>query len=812
MKQVLYPFIIICLFLHNNCEAQANGKLDLKISDTNKSALEGIMVQLVKAKDSTMVLYTFTEKEGTAEFANVVYGNYRIYISQVGYDNYFSIPLIIDDAHKQVSFPEIILYSKALKEVTVEGKTPVLQHYADKTVLNVEKSLLSAVGSVYDVLKGSPGVIMDQNDNISMAGKQNVMVMIDGRITPMSGTDLANLLKGMPSESVEKIEFITNPSAKYDANGTAGIINIVLKKNKAMGTDIAFNAGYGQGIYPKSNDGFSLSERTKKFNIFSSYNYAYRGSSNMINFNTDYYNGSHLTSSSYQNEYLRTPSITNMARIGTDFYASDKTTMGFIADGMISQFNVSETTNTWLYDSIGNEKSYSQTSSTTPNTTHNYSGNFNLKHSFDSTGRELLLDLDYANYGSQGYQNVVTNYYDIANVGSAPPSYLYGSLPGNLSIYSFKADYDGQLGKKGSLESGIKSSYVKTNNDITVYDGINDSYPVDTTQTNHFIYSENINAGYFTYSRTLPKADMQIGLRGEQTIAEGDQVTTGETFSHNYLQLFPNISIDDSLAKDDQIGISASRRIDRPTYNQLNPFRIYINPTFYLQGNPYLVPQNAYTLQFTNTYKQGYTLTLSYTHTTNAIETVILPFPQSPNIAEQTEENLSTFNNLTGTLTIVKQPFKWLNVLVNASGYENQYIADLSSTPINSKRFVWDLYDDNNFTITKKISAEATFYYSSGYDLGYLLLESSWWLAPGMKLSVLKGKGSIKVSAHDVFWTDLTKGTTNFTGFSQSIFVRRDTRYVGVAFSYHFGNSKGLQSLNKKGGAEDEKNRANKTA
>jgi len=812
MKYLLFLLVLMVMSMHNNASGQAGGNINLKVSDSLKKPLEGIMVQLVKAKDSSMAMYAFTETDGSAKFVNVVYDKYRIYISQVGYGSYFSSVFSIDSAHKSNSLTNIILQLQSLKEVEVVGKTPVLQHYADKTVLNVEQSLLSAVGSVYDVLKGSPGVIIDQNDNISMAGKQNVMVMIDGRITSMSGSDLANLLKGMPAESVEKIEFITNPSAKYDANGTAGIINIVLKKNKAMGTDVSVNVGYGQGIYPKSNDGISFSQRTKKFNIFSSYNYAYRGSSNLINFNTDYYNGPNLTSSSYQNEYIKTPSTTNMARLGADFYASDKTTIGFIADGMISQFNVSETTDTWLYDSLHNEKSYSETSSTTPNTTHNYSGNLNLKHRFDSAGRELLFNLDYANYSSQGYQNVITNYYNIGNVGSLPPTYLYGSLPGNLDIYSFKADYDGQLGKKGSLESGIKSSYVTTNNNITVYDGTSDTYPVDTTQTNHFIYSENINAAYFTYSRTLPKADMQIGLRAEQTIATGDQVTTGETFSHNYVQLFPNISVDDSLAKDDQIGLSASRRIDRPTYDQLNPFRIYINPAFYLQGNPYLIPQNAYTLQFTNTYKEAYTITLSYTHTMNAIETVIQPFPQSPNIAEQTEENLSTFNNFTGTLTVVKQPCKWLNVLVNLSGYENQYVANLSSTPINSTRFVWDLYYDNNFTISKKLSAEATFYYSSGYDLGYLLIQSSWWVAPGMKLSVLNGKGSIKISAHDIFWTDLTKGTTNFTGFSQNIFVRRDTRYIGVAFSYHFGGAKGSQSLNKKGGAEEEKNRANKTS
>jgi len=759
-----------------------------------------------------MTQYAFTGQDGAAEFTNVKNNKYRLYISQVGYTNYFSPVFAIDSLHEQVDVPLISLYAQSLKEVVVEGKTPMIQHYADKTVVNVDQSPLNAVGSIYDVIKRSPGIIIDPNENIIIHGKQNVMVMIDGRILPMSGNDLANYLKSIPSESVDKIEFITSPSAKYDANGTAGIINIVLKRNKAIGSNVALHAGYSQGIYPKSNDGFSISERTKDFNIFGSYNYSYRGTTNMISLKSNYYNNGQLEDASQQYETLKVPFITNMARIGTDFFASKSTTIGFIADGGITNVNSSEATTSYNYDSANHPTGYSNTNSTTPNKIYNYSGNLNLKHTFDSTGREVLINLDYADYNNKGYQHILTNYYNTDNTVAAAPSNLYGYLPGNLNIYSFKVDYDGELGKKGKLEAGVKSSYVTTNNSVMVYDGTTSAAPLDTTQSNHFIYSENINAAYVSYNRILRKADFEVGLRAEQTIANGNQVTTNQQFAHNFLQLFPTISMDDSIAKDHDLGIVATRRINRPTYDQLNPFRLYVNPTFYLQGNPYLIPQNAYSIQISDTYKEKYTLAFSYTHTINAITTVIFPLPGSNNIAEQTNENLNRFDTYMANFSAENPIGKWLNVIVGADAFVNHYIANLSSSPLNSQRFVWDINDNNTITLTKNLSLEIDGFYYSGYDLGYLYLQGTFTMGAGIKMDVLNHKGTIKINANDIFWNDVTQGTTTFANFNQTIFVRRDTRFVGISFTYNFGNSQASRSLHSKGGAEEEKDRASKAS
>lgn len=800
--------LIAALVIAQAAIAQTGGSVELKVADEQQKPQEGVFAQLVKAKDSTMAQYAITDKTGVIDFTNVPNGKYLVYISQTGFENYYTSIFEVDSLHKKVQLPDAALKSKSLAEVTVIAKTPLIQHYADKTVVNVQESILAAAGSVFDVLQRSPGVSIDQNDNISMQGKSNVMVMIDGRITPMSAGDLANMLRSMPAESVDKIEFITNPGAKYDANGSAGIINIVLKKDKRMGTNTTVYAGYSQGIYPRTNDGFSFNDRTKKFNLFASYNYSYRGGTNQIVMHSNFYNGNNYQDGTLQNEELKAVSVSNTARVGVDFLATDKTTIGFIADGSTSTFNTSTATTTNVYDSVNELTSYNKTTSYSPSTVYNYAGNFNFKHKFDSVGREILVNLDYANYRTVGNQSITTNYYNTDNSVFGNPTQLYGNTPGMLDIYSAKADYDGQLGKNGSLQAGFKSSYVRTDNSVNYYDGPNSSSPVDTTQTNHFIYSENINAGYLTYGRNIRKATVQVGVRAEQTIANGDQVTTGQTFNRNYVQLFPNISINDSLNANNQLGISATRRIDRPTYQQLNPFSLYINPTFYLQGNPYLVPQSAYNFQLSDTYKNNYTLTFTYTHTTDPIQTVIVPIAGREGIIQQTEDNLGSSDNYGLNLMVSTPITPWFTTTTYIEGYFNHFVADISSSPLNATKLLFDCNTDNVFNLSKKMTLDINGYYSSGYDLGYLLIRPQGSLSFGVQDRVMNNRATIKLNVSDILWTEITNGVTSYTGYNEWIYVKRDTRTVGVSFTYHFGGNSSSQSLRSKGGAEEEKQRA----
>ncbi|HXB10388.1 MAG TPA: outer membrane beta-barrel family protein, partial [Bacteroidia bacterium] len=302
----------------------------------------------------------------------------------------------------------------------------------------------------------------------------------------------------------------------------------------------------------------------------------------------------------------------------------------------------------------------------------------------------------------------------------------------------------------------------------------------------------------------------QMGLRAEQTITNGDQITTGQTFSRNFLQLFPNVSVSDSLSANNQLGLSVTRRIDRPTYQQLNPFSLYINPTFYLNGNPYLLPQSSYIAELSDGIKQQYFLTFTYTHTQYPITTVIEPYQGRPNIVKQTEENLSSSDNYAFNATVATQLTKWWTTTTSADAYESHYVANIASSLLSTNRFLWDANTENNISISKKISLELHGFYNSGYDLGYLFLKSQWGAGGGLQMKILQNKGTIKLSATDVFWTNTTVGTTYFTGFNEFVIVKRDTRVITLSFSYHFGGNS-QSSLKSKGGAEDEKKRASTT-
>ncbi|HSY76655.1 MAG TPA: outer membrane beta-barrel protein, partial [Bacteroidia bacterium] len=690
---------------------------------------------------------------------------------------------------------------------------PVVQRFADKTVVNVQQSILTVASSIFDVIQRSPTVQVDQDDNIKMVGKSGVTVMIDGKITPMSGSDLANMLRGMPADAVDKIEFITNPSAKYDANGTAGIINIILKKDKRIGTNGTINISYGQGVYARTNDGFSLNSRTKNFNFFMNANYSYSENFHNAPRTRDFSNGNEFIGGYSETDYHTIPSASQTARLGADFFASKSTTIGFIADGMNRVYTASGNTIANVFDSAYKPVSYNNTYSDVKSSHYNYSGNFNLNHKFDSLGREIVVNIDYADFTSHTTQSFVTNYYDLNNNIVASPYLLYGDVPGQLNIYSFKADYDGQLGKKGTLEAGIKTSYVKTDNNLKFYDGINSSAPLDTGQSNHFIYSENINAVYATYSRSMGKANIQLGLRAEQTIANGDQVTTNQLLHINSFQLFPNFDFNDSISKNSQLGISFSRRLDRPTYEQLNPFRNYVDPSTYAEGNPLLLPQYAYSLQVVETYKQNYSISVIYARTTGIISSVWMPVTgnQEPVIAES-QVNLSYNDNYGGNITLVCPFAKWWTSTNILDGYYTHYNADYLNAGLNTTKFFWDVSSDNLFTLKSKLSIDVNGSYTSGWDDGYLYAKPSGNVSIGVQKKILKNKGTIKLNATDIFYTSNMLGYAIFTGYIENYDIKRDTRVVSIAFSYHFGGSSTSRSMRSKGGAEDEKKRAGGTS
>lgn len=781
------------------------GEIKGIVMDANQSPQPFATILLKKTADSTLYKGEITNDKGEFNFENVKNGDYFLQISIVGLDNYNHEIKVPDDV-SVIDLGNIVLKpsSKNLNEVTVQADKPFIEREVDKTVVNVENSIIQNGSSIMEVLEKLPGVIVDQNGGISLKGKQGVVVMIDGKRTPMSGQDLANMLKSMPSSSIQKIEIITNPSAKYDAAGNAGILNIIMKKNKKPGFNGSVSTGYGQGRYSKYNGNLSLNYKNKWYNLFLNYSYAHRLGFNNLTIDRKFYAGDTVNTVFQTENYILFPSESHVPRIGADFYISPKTTISFLGNGSTSQFKPSTVDHTNILD--GNHavvRSYDFTNSSTDNW-YNYAGNVELQHQFDSTGQELKIDLDYADYWNNTDQLFSTTYHN-SDGSFLNEDQLLSNQKSNLYLYSGKADYSKPLKKEMQFDAGVKSSYVSSDNDIRFYNMISGVQLFDSLRSSHFLYSENINAAYLNFKKNYKKFAYQVGVRSEQTVAKGKQVLNGKTFNRNYFQVFPTLFLDFKPSEKHDINLSLGRRIDRPAYDQMNPYKSLIDATTFSEGNPYLLPQLTYNTELSYSFNNVFFATLAYSYTTDNITEVLIQDSETRTTV-QTIVNLDELNYYSLNLTYSKKLTKWWTTNTSILSYYGVYTGKINTNHISQGSPSFDLNTGNNFFIMDGLSAEVNFHYNYKNLYGITTMNTTYNLTAGIQKSILKKKGTITINMTDILWTAYPSGITEFDNVREDWTAKRDTRVLNVNFSYKFGKGK-TSRMRKNTGADDEKSR-----
>jgi hypothetical protein len=386
---------------------------------------------------------------------------------------------------------------------------------------------------------------------------------------------------------------------------------------------------------------------------------------------------------------------------------------------------------------------------------------------------------------------------------------LYGDLDGVLTIQSAKVDYTQPLtGIKGKLDAGLKSSLVKADNDLQFFDRSNNGNVLDPGKSNHFIYKENINAAYLNASKKWSKASLQLGLRVENTIADGKQLSDGQEFNRNYTQLFPSAFVGYTVNKMHDLGLSLSRRIDRPTYNQLNPFKYFLDPSTYSTGNPFLKPQLTYSVEFTHTYNQKITAKYSYSRTTDNMISVLSPDPELDKVVVQTDRNLAKYNYYGVNLSVPASVGNWFNSTTNASFYYGLYQGNLANTNLRNGRPTFNINSNNTFVLTKDWTAELTGEYQAREIYGFLDIKPIWFVAGGVQKQLWQKKANVKLNVTDIFYTSKVRATTALTGYTERFYQRRDSRVATVSFTYQFGKNQAAPSRRRTGGAEEEKRRA----
>ncbi|HWN89298.1 MAG TPA: TonB-dependent receptor, partial [Chitinophagaceae bacterium] len=339
-KPALTLIIFLIASYMVSAQTTERGKISGKVTDEQQKPIEGATAELLRTKDSSLVKVAISNKSGLIEFENIRFGSYFIKTTYVNHERSFSSIIDLSATNNAVTINDVILKpaAKELQTVQVTGRKPFIQQMTDRIVVNVENSVINAGSSAFDVLERSPGVLIDVNDNISMRGKTGIIIYLDGKPSPMSGADLVNYLRSLPSNAIERIELITNPSARYDAAGNAGIIDIRMKKDQRFGTNGSFTAGYGQGIYPKANTGINFNYRNKKVNLFGSYNFSYRMGLNHLLLDRNFYTDGQFTGQDLKDNFTKIPLYLNTVRFGADFYPNKKTVYGFVVNSNLNTF------------------------------------------------------------------------------------------------------------------------------------------------------------------------------------------------------------------------------------------------------------------------------------------------------------------------------------------------------------------------------------------------------------------------------------------------------------------------------------------
>lgn len=806
MKKIILLTCFIIPIFSFSAKPFNGGTIKGVLLDNANLPLPFSTIILNNAVDSTLYKGEIPNEKGEFIFENVKEGSFYLQIQVIGYKKINSKLITISNEHSQVDMGTFVSepLSSELGVVTVKGDKPFIERQVDKMVVNIENSIVQTGSSILEVMEKLPGVLVNQDDQISLKGKQGVIIYIDGKQTGLSGSDLANMLKGLPSNSIQKIEIITNPSSKYDAAGNAGIINIVMKKNRQQGFNGNISAGYGQGRYGKFNTSLSLNYKNKWYNLFLNYSFSKRKGFNNLTLDRTFPDSASKSIILQTNNYIIFPFETHNPRIGADFYVSKKTTLSVLGTSVINRFNPQGSSRTYIVDQNFNPLSNSQFMNNSKDRWYNYALNAELRTQFDTTGTELTTSLDYARYWNKTNQAFSTIFYN--NEGDVlNRTFLNGDQNGLLQLVAAKADYTHPLKKDTKLEMGIKSSYVASDNNVKFYDNINDQLIFDTARSSHFLYSENINAAYINYSKTIKKVSVQTGLRAEQTLANGKQILNEQTFHRNYIQVFPTAFIDYKLNEKHDFNINLGRRIDRPGYNQMNPFRRLIDATTYSEGNPYLLPELTYNLEFTYSYKNTFFITPAYSISKNNIIDALLQDSQTRKTV-QTTVNIDQYNYYSLNLVFTKRLTSWWNTNTSFLSFYNVYKGVINNNLVNNSTPSFSATTNNSFSIRDGLSMECGFQYNYKSIYGVTMINPLYNLTLGVQQLLFKKTLTLTVNVTDLLWTSYPSGNTNFNDVNETWKSKRDTRVATITLSYKFGKGQ-MSKMRRKTGADEEKQR-----
>ncbi len=777
------------------------------VRDSQGSPLPYASVLLLLQADSTLVKGAVATESGQFMIENIKSGLYRVAVSAIGYEKVYSA-LFSLDAGDQHELPALVLAPEAnqLTEVNVVAKKPLFEQQMDKLVVNVENMLTAAGGSALDVLERSPGVTVNrQNSGLSLNGKNGVLVMIDGRLNRLPMEAVVQMLSGMNASNIDKVELISNPPAKYDAEGDAGLINIVLKKNVNEGTNGSYTLSAGFGRFERLNGSLLLNHRKKNLNLFGDYSVLHsrtwlehlgdmrisnEGMVSLWDFNNDNYGRRQ----------------THNARLGFDYSLGANTVIGGLISGFSNGFyeDASRMTNIRRNGSLVERSTLTDDGN---NIWHHQMVNANVRHTFAGK-QQLSLDVDYLIYNNQNPHDYInlsafpqqgTTKTDLTNIKKEAP----------IGIWVLKADYSQALGKQHRLDVGAKSTRMQLSNDLAITHNRDGVWRRDVALSQLYDLDEVIDALYVNGQFQLPKNQkLQAGLRYEYTRTDLGEPGQPPVVRRRYGSFFPSLFWTKDLSKTSSLRLAYSRRIARPQYSLLAPWVIFTSPYSFVTGNPNLLPTFTEAVEATYRFKSSYLFSVRYTHDRNALDRFRIRVDSTSGTTVGRPENINSINGLTTTFTFPLRLTDWWQMQTNLVAYGQSIKTVAEGKPISLRIFAGNGLNASTFTLSKTWTAELSLFYTTPSFMGIARMKAMGSVNAGLKKKFKNG-GNLLVNVTDLFWTNRMRVITDNPAVGQvgSWGLNFEPRVVQFTYTNTFGK-KTVNAVNRRAtGSEEERSR-----
>ncbi|WP_442591318.1 outer membrane beta-barrel protein [Pedobacter sp. AW31-3R] len=805
--RILLLFLLSCFIPKVYAQNSVNVILKGIVKNTNKEVIEGATLFLKNGDNGQVAQQRVSDTNGAFLFSAPA-GNYVLSVSYLGKLSYQS-ELLKLSGPMDLGVIEIESTERSLKEVIIQSSAskPLIRIEGRKMIYNIENSTTAQGMNALEALKKTPGIIVNQDNSITLNGTSAALVMINGRQTYLQAEELAQLLKSMSSSDLKSIEVIKNPSAEYDAAGTGGIVNLILQKSIAEGFNGSINNGLAYGKTLKQNTNMNLNFRKGKVNLFGSYNH------NFGHFAMDYDYDRSTNGKVYLNSNHDVDKRHNIgSSLGLDYAIDTTKTIGMVMNANFSSGGGLITPTTHIYDqATGDLLQLLKSQSSYPDQmARRYNANVNYRYK-GSNRTSLDIDADYGIFDA-ATKNLSTNtFYDPNGVFQSANNFLVANSR-DIKLYAVKADYGFPI-RKARILAGAKFSEVSAENTFDQYDANTSVNIIDVNRSNTFHYKEQITAGYLKYETPInDELSLELGARLENTHSQGDlQPREGSSQSatsvvRNYLNVFPTAAITYKTKQSGTYNLSFARRIDRPAYNNLNPFSYPIDELSYWTGNPFLQPQYANTLALQYSYKKT-TVSTSYTHTSDISHTITEV--SEGDIIHMVPRNIGFQNNLNLTITQQLSLSKWWNMSLTGIGYrlENKVGTEAYGNYRRS-RFAGTINLQQNFNLPGQLTAEISGVMNSKNISGLnTFIKSSSQVDLGLQKNLMQNKATLRLAASDIFWTNRINTDTQLNNLLLHTTYRGETRQLRLNFSYRFGNHKIKTNDSRKSGLENESQR-----